>query len=49
MNVVCFLAEPLQLKDSCRRLIRKRVGRSHLHLINQLTLPTSLRNYLVYH
>lgn len=40
--------EPLQLMDSCRRLIRKRVGRTNLHAINQLTLPTSLRNYLLY-
>jgi SPRY domain-containing SOCS box protein 1/4 len=43
-----FLAEPLQLMDSCRRVIRKQLGRTNLHLINQLTLPTSLRNYLVY-
>jgi SPRY domain-containing SOCS box protein 1/4 len=48
MFLFVFLAEPLQLKDSCRRLIRKNIGRSNLHLINQLTLPTSLRNYLVY-
>lgn len=45
---LCFLAEPLQLMDSCRRVIRKRVGRSQLHSINQLALPTSLRNYLLY-
>ncbi|CAF4589524.1 unnamed protein product [Rotaria sp. Silwood1] len=38
--------EPLQLMDSCRRVIRKRLGRTNLHLINYLTLPTSLRNYL---
>ncbi|CAF2156456.1 unnamed protein product [Rotaria magnacalcarata] len=40
--------EPLQLMDTCRRVIRKRLGRTNLHLINHLTLPTSLRNYLVY-
>jgi len=40
--------EPLQLMDSCRRIIRKRLGRNNLHIINQLPLPTSLRNYLVY-
>jgi len=34
--------------DSCRRIIRKQLGRNNLYLINQLTLPTSLRNYLVY-
>jgi SPRY domain-containing SOCS box protein 1/4 len=40
--------EPLQLMDSCRRVIRKQLGRSNLHLTNKLTLPNSLRNYLVY-
>ena len=46
--VIIIIAEPLQLMDSCRRVIRKQLGRSNLHLINHLTLPTSLRNYLVY-
>ncbi|CAF3799974.1 unnamed protein product [Rotaria sordida] len=36
--------EPLQLMDSCRRVIRKRLGRTNLNLINHLTLPTSLHN-----
>ncbi|CAF1162290.1 unnamed protein product [Adineta ricciae] len=40
--------EPLQLMDTCRRVIRKQLGRTNLHLINQLPLPTSLQNYLVY-
>lgn len=40
--------EPLQLMDSCRRVIRKEIGRTNLHLTNKLPLPTSLRNYLVY-
>ncbi|CAF3887233.1 unnamed protein product [Rotaria magnacalcarata] len=35
--------EPLQLMDTCRRVIRKRLGRTNLHLINHLTLPTSLQ------
>ncbi|CAF4360032.1 unnamed protein product [Adineta steineri] len=41
-------SEPLQLMDTCRRVIRKQLGRTNLHLINHLPLPNSLRNYLVY-
>lgn len=40
--------QPLRLIDSCRRTIRKEFGRNHLHLIHQLPLPNSLRNYLIY-
>lgn len=47
-NIFFFVAQPLQLMDSCRRVIRKQIGRANLHLTNQLILPTSLRNYLVY-
>lgn len=40
--------KPLQLMESCRRTIRKHVGRSNLHQINNLVLPNSLRSYLLY-
>lgn len=47
-SIFSFLVRPLQLMDSCRRTIRKHVGRSNLHLINHLALPNSLRHYLLY-
>lgn len=40
--------EPLALTDICRRVIRKHLGRENLHEIQNLELPTSLRNYLLY-
>lgn len=44
-----FLAEPLPLMDLCRRVIRQKIGRSHLEEhINELTLPASMKTYLMY-
>ncbi|XP_013771863.2 protein gustavus-like [Limulus polyphemus] len=40
--------EPLPLKDVCRRVIRQRIGKSHLNQIHELNLPTALKSYLLY-
>ncbi|KAL7028456.1 hypothetical protein ACKWTF_005843 [Chironomus riparius] len=41
--------EPLPLMDLCRRVIRQKIGRSHLEEhINELTLPASMKTYLMY-
>ncbi|CAF1479245.1 unnamed protein product, partial [Didymodactylos carnosus] len=40
--------EPLRLMDSCRRSIRKQLGKNRLHLVHKLQLPNSLRGYLLY-
>lgn len=41
-------AEPLPLKDICRRVIRQRVGKSRLGRVPELNLPTALKAYLLY-
>lgn len=44
-----LLAEPLPLMDLCRRVIRQKIGRSHLEEhINELALPASMKTYLMY-
>lgn len=41
--------EPLPLMDLCRRVIRQKIGRSHLEEhINELSLPLSMKTYLLY-
>lgn len=41
--------EPLPLKDICRRVIRKQIGKQRLHrLQTELTLPNTLKSYLLY-
>lgn len=41
--------EPLPLMDLCRRVIRHKVGRTHLEeRIEQLQLPQSMKTYLLY-
>ncbi|KAG5683042.1 hypothetical protein PVAND_012349 [Polypedilum vanderplanki] len=41
--------EPLPLMDLCRRVIRQKIGRSHLEEhINELALPASMKTYLMY-
>lgn len=50
-NVTCFgaTAEPLPLKDICRRVVRQQIGKNHLHRIqHEMNLPTALKNYLLY-
>lgn len=47
--LICILAEPLPLMDLCRRVIRNKIGRSHLEEhINELALPHSMKTYLLY-
>ncbi|KAH9376518.1 hypothetical protein HPB48_006603 [Haemaphysalis longicornis] len=41
-------AEPLPLKDICRRVIRQRVGKNRLSRVHELNLPTALKAYLLY-
>lgn len=52
INIILFfliLAEPLPLMDLCRRVIRNKIGRSHLEEhINELALPHSMKTYLLY-
>ncbi|XP_014672259.1 PREDICTED: protein gustavus-like [Priapulus caudatus] len=40
--------EPLPLMDICRRVIRKQLGKDRLADIQNLELPNSLKNYLLY-
>lgn len=49
ITLTFFLAEPLPLMDLCRRVIRQKIGRSHLEEhINELALPASMKTYLLY-
>lgn len=44
-----FSAEPLPLMDLCRRVIRQKIGRTHLEEhIHELALPHSMKTYLLY-
>jgi SPRY domain-containing SOCS box protein 1/4 len=41
--------EPLPLMDLCRRVIRQKIGRTHLEeRIQELALPQSMKTYLLY-
>jgi len=40
--------EPLPLMDLCRRVIRQKIGKSRLDLVEELNLPTALKSYLLY-
>ncbi|XP_071514806.1 protein gustavus-like isoform X4 [Panulirus ornatus] len=41
--------EPLPLMDLCRRVIRQAVGKQRLSRIEELNLPPSITQYLLYH
>ncbi|XP_069997255.1 protein gustavus isoform X3 [Penaeus vannamei] len=41
--------EPLPLMDLCRRVIRQAVGKQRLSRIEELNLPLSITQYLLYH
>lgn len=41
--------EPLPLMDLCRRVIRQAVGKPRLSRIEELNLPPSITQYLLYH
>ena len=48
--IINFLAEPLPLMDLCRRVIRQRINKDRLEQgrINELNLPNTIQDYLVY-
>lgn len=48
-NSYYFSAEPLPLMDLCRRVIRQAVGKQRLSRIEELNLPLSITQYLLYH
>ncbi|UYV65150.1 VPS13D [Cordylochernes scorpioides] len=39
---------PLPLKDICRRVIRQQLGKCRLSQLDDMNLPTALKNYLLY-
>lgn len=41
--------EPLPLMDLCRRVIRQSVGKQRLNRVEELNLPQSITQYLLYH
>lgn len=41
--------EPLPLMDLCRRVIRQSVGKQRLSRVEELNLPQSITQYLLYH
>ena len=45
-----FSAEPLPLMDLCRRVIRQKIKKEGIEQgkINQLNLPTTIKDYLAY-
>ena len=50
LNGIFFLAEPLPLMDLCRRVIRQRISKDRIEQgrIEELNLPTTIKDYLVY-
>ena len=47
-NFLAFAAEPLPLMDICRKTIRQQMGKYRMHRVDELPLPTSWREYLMY-
>ncbi|XP_076065542.1 splA/ryanodine receptor domain and SOCS box containing gustavus isoform X3 [Oratosquilla oratoria] len=40
--------EPLPLMDLCRRVIRQSIGKQRLNRLDELNLPTTIKQYLLY-